>query len=236
MAALSLRAFSTFRKDWNGAPPPSGSTPEQGRRMKLYDSDWAPNPRRVQCFLAEKGVEIERIPVDLKSGAHKRPDFARVNPLHRVPVLELDDGTHIAESMAICRYLEELHPEPALFGRDAREGALVEMWNRRVELGLFAHVGAVFRHGHPGMAIAEQPQVPEWADANRPKAIDAMRFLDRHLVNQAWLVDEYFSIADITLLVAFDFMKAARLACPKDCAALIAWRVRIGARACATAR
>ena len=201
--------------------------------MRLYDSDWAPNPRRVHCFLAEKGVRIERVQVDLKSGAHKQPEFARINPLHRVPVLELDDGTHIAESVAICRYVEDLHPEPALFGRDARERALVEMWNRRVELGLFSHISAAFRHGHPGMAMAEQPQVKEWADANRPKALDALRFLDRHLDGRSWLVDDYFSIADITLLVAFDFLKAARLACPEDCGGLIAWRERIGARACA---
>lgn len=204
--------------------------------MKLYDSDWAPNPRRVQCFLAEKGLAIERIPVDLKSGAHKHPDFARINPLHRVPVLELDDGTHISESIAICRYIEEVHPEPRLFGRDAREKALVEMWNRRVELGLFANISAAFRHGHPGMAVAEQPQVKEWAEANRPKALDALQFLDRHLGGRQWLVDDTFSIADITLLVAFDFLKAARLACPEDLVALIAWRERIGARPCATAR
>lgn len=198
--------------------------------MKLYDSDWAPNPRRVKAFLAEKGVTIERVEVDLKSGAHKHPDFARLNQLHRVPVLELDDGTCISESVAICRYVEELHPEPPLFGRDARERALVEMWNRRIELGVFAHVGAAFRHGHPGMAVAEQPQVKEWAEANRPKALDALRFLDRHLDGGPWLVGDYFSIADITLLVAFDFLKAARLSCPEDCAALLAWRERIGAR------
>jgi glutathione S-transferase len=201
--------------------------------MKLYDSDWAPNPRRVQCFLAEKGVTIPRIHVDLKSGAHLHADFARINPLHRVPVLELDDGAHISESVAICRYVEEIHPEPPLLGRDARERALVEMWNRRVELGLFSQVGAAFRHGHPGMAVAEQPQVKEWAEANRPKALDAMRFLDRHLAGRNWLVDDYFSIADITLLVAYDFMKAARLSCPEECGALIAWRDRIGARPCA---
>jgi glutathione S-transferase len=209
---------------------------EERLRMKLYDSEWAPNPRRVHIFMAEKGIEIERSPVDLKTGAHLQPDFAGINPLHRVPVLELDDGDKIAESVAICRYLEETYPEPPLFGRTAKEKAFVEMWNRRVELGFSAAVSAAFRHCHPKMAVAEKPQVKDWGEANRAKALDAMMFLDRALSKSQWLAGAAFTIADITLLVAFDFMKVARLTCPDECRALLDWHARASARPSAGAR
>ena len=185
--------------------------------MKLYEADWAPNPRRVRIFLAEKNFAIERVKVDLKSGAHLTEAFAALNPLQRVPVLELDDGTRIAESVAICRYIEEIYPDPPLFGRDAPERALVEMWNRRVEFGLFQPVAFAFRHLHPGMAAAEVPQVPEWGEANKPKALGFLRLLDREIGSSPFVAGRHFSIADITLLVAYDFMRAARLQCPDDC-------------------
>ena len=119
--------------------------------MKLYDGGRAPNPRRVRIFLAEKGIEIPLESVDLGALEHKSETFTALNPLQRLPVLTLDDGTVITESIAICRYFEALRSEPPLFGRGALEVALVEMWNRRVELNLYAAVSAVFRHLHPAM-------------------------------------------------------------------------------------
>lgn len=203
--------------------------------MKLYDADWAPNPRRVRIFLAEKDFAIDRVNIDLKSGEHLSDVFARINPLQRVPVLELDDGTRIAESVAICRYIEEIRPDPPLFGRDAREKALVEMWSRRIEFGLFMPVAFAFRHLHPGMAASEVPQVREWGEVNKPKALEFLRLLDREIGDRPFIAGERFSIADITLLVSYDFMRAARLSCPEDCARIRRWYEKVSARPSASA-
>jgi hypothetical protein len=130
--------------------------------LKLYNSNIAPNPRRVRIFLAEKGVSIPRVEVDLGKLEHKRPEFSARNPFETIPVLELDDGTIIGESIAICRYIEELHPEPNLFGATALERALVEMWQRRLEWRIFLPIAQAFRHSHPRMAEMENPQLPDW--------------------------------------------------------------------------
>jgi glutathione S-transferase len=204
--------------------------------MKLYESDWAPNPRRVRIFLSEKDIEIDRVNVDLKSGEHLSADFFRINPLHRVPVLELDDGTMISESVAICRYFEEIKPEPPLFGRSPKEKAVIEMWNRRVEMGFFQSVAAAFRHIHPGMANAEKPQVREWGEVNKPKAIEFLQFLDAELTDRTFIAGEHYSIADITMLVAFDFMKVARLGCPEECQHVLRWHKTVSERPSASAQ
>src|SRR5262245_64396467 len=146
--------------------------------MKLYQSGRAPNPRRVRMFLAEKAVSIPIEEIDLAAEEHKSAEFTALNPLQRVPVLVLDDGTSIAESMAICRYFERLRPEPPLFGRGAKEEALVEMWNRRMELHLLSAVSNVFRHTHPAMKHLEDPKVPEWAEAHKPRARELPRIQD----------------------------------------------------------
>lgn len=198
--------------------------------MKLYDSPRAPNPRRVRIFLAEKGVEVPVETVEIGKGAHRTDAFARINPLQRLPVLELDDGTPIAETMAICRYLEELHPEPNLFGRDARERALVGMWSRRMELGLLYAVGSVFRHSHPVMAPLEVPQVPEWAQANRPKVAELLVWLDGELASRPFIVGNRFTVADITALCAVDFMKPAKVAMPENLAHVQRWHSAVSAR------
>ncbi|KAA2236175.1 glutathione S-transferase family protein [Salinarimonas soli] len=203
--------------------------------MKLHDSGRAPNPRRVRIFLAEKGVTIPLVPVDIGRGDHKSPAFTALNPFQRSPVLELDDGTAIAESVAICRYVEELHPAPALFGTDARERAIVEMWQRRLEFGLLAAIAAVFRHLHPAMAEWEVPQVAAWGEANRPKVEETLRILDAHLADKPFVAGERFSIADITGLVALDFLKPARLAIPADLAHVRRWHETLRARPSAEA-
>lgn len=203
--------------------------------MKLYDGGRVPNARRVRIFLAEKGLSVPMIPVDLGKKEHKSSDFTARNPLQRVPVLELDDGTVITESVAICRYFEEQHPEPALFGTGAVGKALVEMWNRRAEFELYLAVQAAFRHLHPGMAGYEVPQVAEWGEVNKGRAIEAMRLFDRQLAENRFVAGPGFSIADITAFVSVDFLKAARLSMPEDMPNLARWRDAMAARPSAAA-
>ncbi|WP_420100818.1 glutathione S-transferase family protein [Bosea sp. (in: a-proteobacteria)] len=198
--------------------------------MKLYDGGRAPNPRRVRIFFAEKGIDLpELVPIDITAKEHKSEAFTRLNPAQRLPVLVLDDGTALAETMAICRYLESLHPQPALFGQDAKAQALIEMWNRRVELGLFAAVAAIFRHGHPSMAELED-QVPEWAQANRDSLDDHLWLLELQLASNPFLCGETFSVADITAAIAIDFMKPARVQLPEDFVHIRRWHGEIAAR------
>jgi glutathione S-transferase len=203
--------------------------------MKLYDSGRAPNPRRVRIFLAEKGITVPAEQVDLAAQEQKSPAFTALNPLQRVPVLALDDGTVIAESMAICRYFERLRPEPPLFGRGPKEEALVEMWNRRMDLNLLAAVSNVFRHMHPAMKELEDPQIPEWAEVNKPRVIDFLGILDVELKDQLYVVGDHFTVADITGLVAVDFMKPAHLALPEELVTVRRWHAQVAARPSAKA-
>jgi glutathione S-transferase len=202
--------------------------------MKLYDGGRAPNPRRVRIFLAEKGIEVPMEPVDIGAKQHKSEALTALNPLQRLPVLMLDDGTVITESIAICRYFEGLRPEPPLFGRGGLESALVEMWNRRVELNLYNAVSAVFRHLHPAMKEMED-QVPEWGEANKPRAIEFLSLLDRELKDHLFIVGDHFSVADITGLVSVDFMKPAKLEMPPELVNLRRWHTQVSARPSARA-
>ena len=203
--------------------------------MKLYDAGRAPNPRRVRIFLAEKGVEVPLVPVDLGKLEHKTPAYVAVNPLQRTPALELDDGTVITESIAICRYFEELHPEPPLFGMDPLDKARVEMWQRRLEFGLLGTVASVFRHLHPAMAEMEVPQVAAWGETNKPRVIEFLRFLDGELAGREYVAGERFTVADITGLVGLDFMKPAKIAVPEELANVRRWHERLLARPSAQA-
>lgn len=198
--------------------------------MKLFDGGRAPNPRRVRVFLAEKGIEVPMVPVDMGALEHKGQGMAARNPLRRLPVLELDDGTIITESVAICRYFEELHPEPALFGRGALNKALVEMWQRRIEFNLFQPVAFAFRHLHPAMKEWEVPQVPEWGEVNKPKAVEFLALLDKELASREFAAGDEFSIADITGLIAIDFMKPARIALPDELCSVLRWYRALAAR------
>ncbi|MBU2193749.1 MAG: glutathione S-transferase [Alphaproteobacteria bacterium] len=203
--------------------------------MKLFDGGRAPNPRRVRVFLAEKGIEVPVAPVDMAAMEHRGPDVSSRNPLQRLPVLELDDGTVLCESIAICRYFEEIQPEPALFGRGAVGKALVEMWQRRMELNLLFPVAQAFRHIHPAMKGWEVPQVPDWGEANKPKAIEFLRLLDKELKEREFIAGDDYSVADITGLVALDFMKPARIAVPEELANVLRWHRAIAARPSAAA-
>lgn len=198
--------------------------------MLLYDTPGAPNPRRVRIFLAEKGVTIETRDVNLIALEHKRDEFTRINPLQSVPALLLDDGAVLTESVAICRYIEGLHPEPPLMGRGARETAFVDMWQRRMEFALFAPVAHAFRHSHPRMTVLEQPQIPQFAEVQRLRAVAAMRWLDGELAGRAHVAGEAFTIADITAFVALELTHRARIDIPDALAHLARWRAGVAAR------
>lgn len=203
--------------------------------MKLYDGGRAPNPRRVRVYLAEKGIKIPIEPVDLGAMAQKSEAYTAVNPLQRVPALVLDDGTIITESIAICRYFELLHPQPPLFGRDPKDVAVVEMWQRRVELHLLFPVSHIFRNLHPAMAQMEVPQVPAWAEANKPRVVDFLKILDGELGKRHYLTGENFTVADITGLVALDFMKPAKVSVPENLTNVKRWHAELSARPSASA-
>jgi len=203
--------------------------------MKLYDGGRAPNPRRTRIFLAEKGIELPMQQIDLGALEHMSTSYAAINPLKRVPALVLDDGTVITESIAICRYFEALTPEPALFGRDALETARVEMWNRRLELHLLFPISHVFRNTHPAMKAMEVPQVPAWAEANKPRILDFIGIVDRELEGRRFISGDNFSVADITGLISLDFMKPAKLAVPDELKHLKRWHADLAARPSASA-
>jgi glutathione S-transferase len=203
--------------------------------MKLYNGRFAPNARRVRIFLAEKGVAAPMVEVDLGQMEQRSAAFAAVNPFQQVPALELDDGNVICESIAICRYFEELHPEPPLFGVDAMERAMVEMWQRRLELGLLYPVAHAFRHSHPAMKAMETPQVAPWAEACKQHATEAMALIDEALRDRPFIAGDRFTVADITGLVALDFTKPARIAIPEPLTHLRRWRDALAARPSAQA-
>ncbi|MFY9643480.1 MAG: glutathione S-transferase [Rhodomicrobium sp.] len=198
--------------------------------MKILDERRSPNPRRVRVFLAEKGIEVPFEQVDIMTGAAKSPAFTAHNPVQRVPVLILDDGTAISESMAICRYFEALQPEPPLFGTTPLEIAQIEMWNRRAEINFMLPVTQIFRHSHPAMAELEKPQVAAWAEANRPRVDEIIHIFDEALKKTPFLAGDRFSVADITAMITTDFMKPARLAIPESAVNFQRWYQEVSIR------
>jgi glutathione S-transferase len=172
--------------------------------MKLYDSAMAPNPRRVRIFLAEKGITVPIEQVDIGKAVNRQPPFLAKNSLGGLPVLELDDGTCIAESVAICRYFEETQPNPPLMGTDAKDRALVEMWQRRMELELFRSVTGCFQNTHKFFA-GRIPQVPEYGEVCRKAGRARLAWLDGELAGRPFVAGERYTIADVTALCAIDF-------------------------------
>ncbi|NWG25498.1 MAG: glutathione S-transferase [Pseudorhodoplanes sp.] len=202
----------------------------------IYDKARAPNPRRVRIFLAEKGIEIPVEHIDLGALEHKSEAFAALNPMRRLPVLVLDDGTPIAESIAICRYFEAVQPEPALFGRHPKQIALIEMWQRRMELHLLAAIQNVFRHSHPAMKAMEPVQIPEWSEVNRPRVTEALAVLDAQLGRHRFVAGDDYSVADITALVAVDFMKPVKIGVPPEMTNVLRWHAEVSTRPSAKAQ
>ena len=194
----------------------------------------APNPRRVRIFAAEKGIALPTRDLLIPAREHKSDAFIALNPRGQTPALQLDDGTVIAESVAICRYLELLQPQPPLFGVSAVEQATVEMWCRRVEMILMPPVGAVWVHTHRFTAALPGRNV-DWGEANRPRVFDAMRYFDGALAGREFLASESYTIADILLLTTLDFAGFVGMAMPEDLTNLAAWHAHVSARPSAAA-
>jgi len=202
--------------------------------MKLYDSAMAPNPRRVRIFLAEKGIEVPIVPVDIGKAENRQPEFLARNPMGGVPVLELDDGTCIAESVAICRYFEELQPEPPLMGTDARDRAIVEMWNRRMELEVAMPAMQSFRNTHDFFK-GRIPQVPEYGAVCKAAAIKRLEWLDQELAGRAFIAGDRYTISDITALVGIDFGRVTGIRILPEQKNLQRWHEQVSARPSAKA-
>ncbi|HUI26381.1 MAG TPA: glutathione S-transferase family protein [Candidatus Kryptonia bacterium] len=202
--------------------------------MKIYDSKTAPNPRRIRIFLAEKGIAVPYHDVDIVKAENRSPEFRTKNPLGTLPVLELDDGTCIAESVAICRYFEETHPDPPLMGTDARDRALVEMWQRRMEFEIFIPVAQVFRNTH-AFFKGRIPQVPEWGEVCRKQAVHQFGWLDEVLGAREFIAGDRFTIADITALCGVDFGRVSGIKIQPEQKHLARWHAAVSSRPSAKA-
>jgi len=202
--------------------------------MKIYDTHTAPTPRRVRIFLAEKGIDMEYVQVDLQKGENISPDMRLKNPIGKVPILELDDGTCISESVAICRYFEALHPEPSLMGTTALEQAQIEMWQRQVEFALFMQVGMCFQHT-TGYFKDRMTPVPEYGEVAGINASKYLNVLEKRLKDNEFIANNSFSIADITALCAIDFAKVVKIKIKDDQVNLQRWYNAVSARPSASA-
>ena len=201
--------------------------------MKLYVSTFAPNPRRVTMFIAEKGIGgIEQVIIDIAANEHKSEAFVAKNPMARVPALELDDGRVLCETRAICTYLEGLHPEPNLMGEGFEERAFIEMADRRVEMHLFLGIANSVRHTHPGLAMLEQPQFPDFGASQGEKMREHARWLDGELARRPFVAGERFTVADITAWCALEFARGLMKFKPgaEGMPHLQAWRDRMAER------
>lgn len=211
--------------------------------MRLYDSPWAPSPRRVRIFAAEKGIALDRIEVDLPGGEHLREPFLKCNPRGAVPVLETDEGECLTEGPAICRYLEARFPEPALFGASPIAIGRIEQWTRRIEGEGYAAGVYAFRNAAKSLAgralvgaAPSVPQIPELVDRARVMWAAFVADLDAHLADREWIAADAYSFADITALVTLDFCGRAKLALPEEGAAnLRRWHAAASARPSASA-
>lgn len=202
--------------------------------MQLYDLKAGLNPRRVRIFLAEKGISVPTIEVDMIGGENKGEIYLAKNPMGTMPVLEFDDGSYLAESMAICRYFEELHPEPPLFGTNARERANVEMWNRRMELEIQLPIQDVFVHLNPFWA-GRREQVSAYGHVRQAQLLERMAWLNRELADRTYIAGETYSVADITAQCAFVMGRATGSKIPEDMTNLTRWYQLVTSRPTARA-
>lgn len=201
--------------------------------MRLYEAP-SPNARRVHIFMAEKGIDCERVPVDIRGGENRRSDYLGKNPSGRVPVLELDDGSFLAESVAICRYFDWISPEPKLFGEPGIDAATVEMWNRRAELNFMANVASAFRN-ITGFFKDRETCVKEWGEVCAGVAAEFVPMFDERLAISTYLAGEQFSIADITFIVAWDFAKRVKVVPLPDAPHVARWHALVASRPSYTA-
>jgi glutathione S-transferase len=178
--------------------------------MKIYETKTAPSPRRVRIFLEEKNIEMEYVQLDIEKAENLSADMRAKNPVGKVPILELDDGTCISEAASICRYFEEIHPEPPLMGSTSLEKAQVDMWQRQVELYLFMQVGMCFQHS-TGYFKDRMTPVKEYGEVAGKNAVDFLSVLDKRLAESMFIAGDSFSIADITALCAIDFARVVKI-------------------------
>ena len=205
------------------------------RPMKLYNHSIAPNPRRVRIFAAEKGIDLLLEEVDILAGKCRTPEFLAKNASGGVPVLELEDGSCLSESVAICRYLEGMHPEPNLLGRDLREQAEIERWNRRMELELFAAIGRTVQNTSP-IFEGRFKQFPEYGETQRAVVHQRLERMDGELDGQQFVAGDRFTIADITALAAIDIGdRLAGIKIPPELAHLRRWYAAVSSRPSARA-
>jgi len=203
--------------------------------LKLYNSAMpAPNPRRVRIFAAEKGIDLPLEEVSIPKREHKSDAFLQKNSLGQTPVLELDDGTTICESISICRYLEELNPENPLFGRNALEKAMIDMWLRRVEFIVMGPVGNFWRHAHPFTARVVK-QFNDFGESNREAAAKAFNWLGGEIGSREFICGDSYSMADVAALCAVDFAGFTGLEMPEEAENLRGWHKRVSARPSAAA-
>ena len=210
--------------------------------MKLYDFTIAPSPRRVRMFIAEKGLDIPTVQINTREREQYGEAYVAINPNSVLPTLELDDGSTIGESVAICRYLEELHPEPSLMGRDAKERAQIEMWNRRAELEGYLMAADAVRNklplfedrGLPGVT-GGIPQIPELVERGKQALERFYGKLDKQLADNPFIAGEAFSIADITMFIGAEFAKWIELEIPAENANVRRWYADVSARPSAEA-
>jgi len=204
--------------------------------MKLYDYAIAPNPRRVTIFIAEKGIEIDTVQIDLRAGEHKTPEFTALNPMQDVPALELDDGSCINQVNAICRYLDELYPQPPLYGRTPIERAQVESWNHHVQNNGILAVTEAYRNSSPNFvnrAVSgpnAYTQIPELGERGLARISDFFTDMDAHFADNQFVLGDYFSVVDITAYITIDFAKWVKMRIPKECTHLKRWFDGMSAR------
>lgn len=196
----------------------------------LFDGGRAPNPRRVAMYLAERDIGVTVKPVDMGALEHKSDSISALNPLKQLPLLQLPDGSVLTESIAICRYFDLLFPGSRLFGEGPKEQALIEMWQRRIELQFLYPVAQAFRHIHPAMKEWELPQIQDWGEANKPKAVRFAKLLNDHLKEHSFICGDTFTLADITAIIAVDFSKVARISYDEKLTDLHRWVDEVRAR------
>jgi glutathione S-transferase len=201
--------------------------------VQLYDLKAGLNTRRVRIFLAEKGIEVPTVQVDMMRHENDQPDYLAKNPMGKMPLLELDDGC-LAESMAICRYFEAQQPAPPLFGADAREQAFVEMWNRRMELEIMLPLVMVFQHTNEFWK-GRIEQVPAWGELNRRKLADRMAWLDGELAGRQFIAGDRYTVADITAQCGFVLGKGIGMPMPAEHTNLSRWYAAVTSRPTARA-
>ncbi len=203
--------------------------------MKLFTNQFAPNPRRVRMFLAEKAIDdVELVEVSIKDGENHQPDYLAINPLGWLPSLQLDDGTIICESTAICRYIEETVPEPPLFGSTAVEKAIIDQWTRHMEFEILATVALAFRNLNKFWA-GRIPQVPEFGTISKELVEKRLNWLDKHMEGRAYIATDSYSYADLTALAGIDFGRVAKIRLQDHHVNLKRWHESISSRPSAKA-